>query len=504
MDDLDALGKSSDTFLNGNANALAGLQLGAGLSGASSGDLENGLFRINRLIGEGNKKLSQFGIKKDTPTLEALQLIAEKIKNTKSATEQGAIAYSVLGKASKGLMPFLKSGSAGIQEFIDQNNELGGSGIDRVGIAGVEAFQDSLLKIKTVFKNIFSVLAIKVAPILTAITDSVLELGTSSFSVTEMINTGFNIAVMGVGIFLDVIHFTTLAWKAMKAIAVATFSFFVSGFNMAIQGAKIFLGLFGIKFDFLDSFSKSVENFDKAVKKSSKNVTQEFDKAFLAKTPSENLNAFFQNVKAKANQARADLKKVGDKVGETLNEGFFKAQESASKMLEKMQDKIKFFGQDSTTIEISKLKQLGIDTKQLSIAQQKLKLLEAEKKLTTDLATKAQSVIESLKTPLQKQKEELDSLRELFSKGLINQDQLDKASSKITSANAIKKNDFKLGAGARFGSQEAKNIIARSRNLGKQNGLDVAKKQLSLQEKMVASLKTIEKNKPVEIVEFAF
>jgi hypothetical protein len=137
MSDLDRLGKFSDE-VGLTVNELRGLQLGSELSGTSVQNLEKGVQRLTRRLGEaslgfgqGRAALEQLGLSADKltklTTFDALKKVADQIKAQKTPAEQAAAAYGLFGRQGQEMLSFLNAGSAGLDAFVQRAEELGGS-----------------------------------------------------------------------------------------------------------------------------------------------------------------------------------------------------------------------------------------------------------------------------------------------------------------------------------------------------------------------------------------
>lgn len=137
FDAVSGLGELSDQ-LGIDVEYLQAYQYAAGQSGASSDELNAAIQRLSRTIGDAvdgdqtaQDLFSKLGIRfKDTAgnarsTADVLRDVAERIKATGSAAQQGAIAYDVFGKSGQKLIPMLKDGAAGMDEWKQKASDMG-------------------------------------------------------------------------------------------------------------------------------------------------------------------------------------------------------------------------------------------------------------------------------------------------------------------------------------------------------------------------------------------
>lgn len=120
----------------------------ANLAGVSSETFETAITKLNSQIAAG-----ELGYKS---TSEALEGIADRVKNAKTNIEAAGIANEAFGaKMGAKLLPFLKQGSEGIKELGDEAERLG-IVINADTIDRAEKFGDSLELIGKTVKNNFN------------------------------------------------------------------------------------------------------------------------------------------------------------------------------------------------------------------------------------------------------------------------------------------------------------------------------------------------------------
>ena len=153
-------------------------------------------------------------------------------------------------------------------------------------------------------------------------------------------------------------------------------------------------------------------------------------------SPSENLTNWLDDVRAKSKAAAEEIASAATNTGE-LGESFVNASDDATKLITKLHDQIATFGLSSTEAEIFRLSQEGVSgelLEQIRALDGQLHALEDSKAKQDELSSATQTVIEGLKTPLDKYKEEVASLTELLDTGNLTQEKFDKALAKATGA----------------------------------------------------------------------
>lgn len=135
--------KSTAESLNISTDFLQGFQRFAQDNGGGIEMANKALEKLSRLVGEAKsgsaeavKTFARFGItlRSDDGTFkevsEIMGDIADRLKNSKSGSEQAAIAFDLLGKGSVKLAAGLKQGSEAMKEFIENAPKLSRQQID--------------------------------------------------------------------------------------------------------------------------------------------------------------------------------------------------------------------------------------------------------------------------------------------------------------------------------------------------------------------------------------
>ena len=118
-------------------------------------------------------------------------------------------------------------------------------------------------------------------------------------------------------------------------------------------------------------------------------------------------------------------------MGSSISAGLIKATEAAGKLKGKLLEAIKYRGLSGDDLAIAKISDQGVNTDELKALNAKVKLMKKEDELKKSLADKAKQIIESTKTDFELNKEKLQELKNLLSKGLISQSVFDKAKGKL-------------------------------------------------------------------------
>lgn len=182
---IDRIAKLSDRT-GFTTEDLVSLSQGASLAGAEFETFTKALEVFSRRIGEakfGNTEaLKSFEeiqlqfeqIEKASP-IEALKLVADRIREETDETKRAAIANELFGRSGKELINFLSQGSQSFDELRKRADELGIT-FDRFSAAQVEAANDALNEMRTTIKGLANDFAVELAPSIKAAADSVTDL----------------------------------------------------------------------------------------------------------------------------------------------------------------------------------------------------------------------------------------------------------------------------------------------------------------------------------------
>ncbi len=170
MSRIDKLAKTAD-FLGITTEALAGLEHLGNLTGVSMGNLETGLMRMTRALGEamtGAKEylepFQRIGVSVDELVKlkpdEQMARIADGIAGLNTQTEQGSIAMEIFGRSGMRMLNLLRQGEKGFKRAADEAKAFG-LGVSRDAARGVENANDALTRAAASAKGFVNFLAVK-------------------------------------------------------------------------------------------------------------------------------------------------------------------------------------------------------------------------------------------------------------------------------------------------------------------------------------------------------
>jgi predicted nucleic acid-binding Zn-ribbon protein len=400
---------------------------------------ETGLQKLSIVLGDarnGSKTAAEafaklgIDIAKSGNTEDTFRQVAQAISEIQDPAAKAAAAVDVFGRSGVKLLNFLNQGEAGLAAMEAEAEKLGIT-LNRVEGAQIEMANDALSRLGTVTTAIGNKLAIELAPIIQGVAESLLSATDQGFNFGDVVSTAIDWIVKGLGVVLDVVHTVKLGFRGLQAVIIKGMAYSLDGIVMLGKGLESLLNLIpGVEV----SFGSALEGIQDSLHKTADEAFDQLSEDFAEVTPSEALNSWLDDVRAKSQAAAEAIANATSGVAD-MGEGMSKASEDAQKLIEKLTEQIATFGMSSTEAEIFKLSQEGVDQfllDQISTLDAQLKALEDSKQKQEELSSAAQSVIEGLKTPFDKYKEEVSSLQELLSTNNISQDQFDKALKQAT------------------------------------------------------------------------
>ncbi len=226
---LDALAKSSDR-LGIAVKDLQALNLAAELGGTSTQVMEKGLSMMLRRASEARLGLSQakrsfdqLGIAAEDfiglNTADQFELVAERLSGIESQAERTRIATDIFGRGASEMLNILQDGGATIRQA-QADIERFGLALTRTDLRRIEEANDTMTRLRTIMAGIANLVAVQLAPTLTALTNQFLAAGEAgvgfagsitplidslnqalAFTLTtvERVTAGFKILSQGVG-----------------------------------------------------------------------------------------------------------------------------------------------------------------------------------------------------------------------------------------------------------------------------------------------------------------
>ncbi len=166
-------------------NAVSELGFAAKQSGSNWEELEGGIIKMNKLVGEasnGNKTavktLNEMGVSMEqlegkTPD-EQMELFADKIASLQDPARKTAAVMDVFGKSGVKLLPLFADGAEGIKALRDEAKQLGQS-MDPKDAQAAAALGDAWDKIKDGLSGALVTIGATAAPMFQKLADIVID-----------------------------------------------------------------------------------------------------------------------------------------------------------------------------------------------------------------------------------------------------------------------------------------------------------------------------------------
>ncbi len=245
---IDALAKTSD-LLGINTEALAALQLAGQLTGNETRQLNIGLQRMTRRIaeasqgaGEASAAIAELGL--DAKVLAELPLdkqferVSIALEAVEGQSQKVRLGFKLFDSEGVALLRTAKlvadEGLAGITAEAERL----GIAITRVDAAKIEEANNAILLAKARVQGVGNIIAVQLAPIVTALANRFTEVGDSTATMSTRVNQAIDSIAVGVGVVADALHGWALilagaevAWLRTRAAATG----FSAAFNPEIR-----------------------------------------------------------------------------------------------------------------------------------------------------------------------------------------------------------------------------------------------------------------------------
>ena len=445
---------------------LVGFAHGAGLSGTSVEVLNRGLQRFVRRVGEakigtgeGLKGIEQLGLDAERLAAmdpgQAFRQVAQGIKELPGPAERAAVAYSLFGRQGQEMMGFLMQGADGIDAFVGEAERLGLT-FDRQQAAKIEAANDAIHRMQGLVTGAARALAIRMAPIVTAIASKFTEAGASGEGMGAKVLKAGAWVVRVAAKIADGINAVVIGFKAARAYTASGLAWFyrniakVRGyFSDAIdsilrKAASVAQAIPGIGDDIAAALNKAAdangyvqdfaETFAAELEGTADQLGQELQAAMIAQSYGDQLTGWIEDVQSRADAAAAEIAAGADAAhdaaagAEDFAEAMEKAERNAATVRERiaeLQESVYTFAMDKSARLTYDLEQIGATPEQVEQAvrlQTQLEGLEAGEKAAEDMARAAEQVFDATRTPLEKYESRIDELSDLLNAGAIEWD----------------------------------------------------------------------------------
>lgn len=216
---LDALAKTAD-LLGANTEQLAALQFAANITGNETQKFNIGLQRMTRRIaeaatgtGEASAALRELGVDAvelvKLPVEQQFQAISNALANVDGQSTKVRLGFKLFDSEGVALIRTAdKLANEGLAAVTEEAQRLG-LAVSRVDTAKIEAANDAMLTVRARVQGIGNIIAIEVAPAITAMATAFVEAGGDATAMRDRVRAAVDGIAVGVGIVADAF----LGWK---------------------------------------------------------------------------------------------------------------------------------------------------------------------------------------------------------------------------------------------------------------------------------------------------
>ena len=510
FDNIDATGKLSKR-LNIATEDLIGFQHGAGLAGVSSEQLTTGMEKFVKNIGDvragGGAAADTFamlGLSADElanmDTGQAIRLVSDEIDKLPTAADKASAATKLFGKSGATMLQLLEGGSGTIDEMRADAEKLG-KAYSNLDSDKVEGAVDAFDRLQGTIGGAFQKMAIEFAPAITDLANKMTDFVTAGDGLKSWMPTFGGVAKV-VGVVADVVDVFGDTFKLVQSGITQDIGLLVRGIGYIGYALQETINLIpGMEVAFTNSLFEMADGLDQLAQEQ----FAEAEAGFMARTPSENINNWLDEVTAstkKVTEAVTDGKKHVDDFM-----GAFEANEIGNGIVESLQEQVDWFGFSADEIKLWKLAtstadQATIDlafalTEEKSALHAAAEAAEKQRSEMESMRSEGISLMESLRSPMEQFESTMDDMFRLQDVGAIGETTFNRAAekAKMDLADSMVMPTVPTGAAA-IDARSAEGI-SRLRQQNKdpmKDAIKVAEEQLEIQKMQHVAMKEIAKN----------
>lgn len=256
-----------------STEALVGLQRAAELSGVSIQQLDLGLQRMARRIGEASqgtgeavKALKELGLdakklNKISPDKQFLK-IADAMKKFKVTGDKLRLTMKLFDSDAVGLVNILKLGGDAIQKIMKDTVKFGFV-LNKSGVRQVEDMNDSLSNMFRAFGAVGLQITNVFAPIIKSVADDIFNFMTKSLDLRAVIKNLFETAIIFIGKMRDSLAGLTTVFQGFAIVGLATLKALGAGILFSSSASNLFFKIWS--FGFI-SFDKTISEMSSQLK----------------------------------------------------------------------------------------------------------------------------------------------------------------------------------------------------------------------------------------------
>lgn len=261
FENIDALAKEAD-ILSIATDKLAGFQLGARLAGVDNEQLNKALERQRKTIFDASNGLSTatraldlLGLKADDLIKlgldEQFLTITDALSKVENATVRGGIAADIFGSRNQKLLALIAEGRDSLEGYVEQADRLG-LAVNRVDAAKIEQANDAFELAKLRVQGLGNVIAIELAPAITAISDAFTNAGGDVDELGVHVRKVIDGIAFGAGLVGDAFHGWRLIFQGVRIGALELGAAIVDGLADIVDAVNFVRQSYADMLDFAD------------------------------------------------------------------------------------------------------------------------------------------------------------------------------------------------------------------------------------------------------------
>lgn len=329
MESIDVVGKLADR-MGIATEVITGLGHAADLAGVSQEGLTGGIEKMLKSLaaaaatGKGPAAEAFKGIGLDAQALfnmkpdEAFKRIADGIAKIQNPANRAATAMAIFGKSGQSLLPLLMSGSKGIDAAIASAERLGLT-FSRVDAFKVEAANDAMTEAGKVAVGLGNTFAIQLSPFIEAAAKKFTDMATAGGGVKGVVVPALQAVSKAIGFVADFLDGLKLAWKSLQIAAIEALSTVVDAAATATGALQGTIGKLGSLLEHLPGQAGALGTAIKLTAPAADitgvgllseglhdevaTLNREFSQMFSGPPPSKKIEAFFDSIRASADDA---------------------------------------------------------------------------------------------------------------------------------------------------------------------------------------------------------
>jgi len=305
----DSLGKTAEK-LGLTTTAMAGLRHAGELTGISNRTLDMGVQRLTRRVaeaaagmGEARDAIRELGLDADKLNRmgpeAAFYEIADAMSQVTNQGDRVRLTMKLVDSEAVSMVNTFSKGSEDLKAIAQEARDLG-IALDGIQVAQLEETNDSLTRVKATMGGVANLITLQLSPTIIAMGNRFVEAAKSSNGFRDQVTGGMRIAIKAVGFLGDVIRGINLLWMVGKSTFMTFKSAILDGLVSIIESYNQVAAVLPFMDPVpLDHLARSATEAGIAADLTYEELVQLAN----ADLPSDKVDAFFDSIKAGANEA---------------------------------------------------------------------------------------------------------------------------------------------------------------------------------------------------------